>query len=800
MTRPTRLTVSIVGMIVVLALLAVITIKVVFTKERVLAMLEPQIQRMIKRPVNIADAGISLWGGIGVRLAGVTVGNREGFGPDPMASVDEIDVKARFWPLLFGRVEVDRVIIEAPSLLLEFNRAGEANYEGMTETAARPDTATAGTPPVSIGKLIVTEGHFSLRDQQTGRWLDLYGIKSEAGIGFTATHTTKFAATIAFDSLLLLLGERHLAVRAGHPSLYAAGSWEKPTSTLRLDSTVVEWWGAQLAAAGVIRFETSLKEISANAKLASVPVDKIIAEIQNVFPLPTLKEFAADMEGDVEARFVWPLPEGAAPEWQGRFELTSVRWKLPQSGTVFTIPRVEVRGNDRSVSWSAAAGQNTGGTFSTAGTIDQLFTPDKTFSGRVNATLPLEGVRGFLPESWRMTLGGSLDLDLSAFGVIDNWRDLRLNGRIASDRLLLASHDWDMDSASVGMECKLNGHDLELTRCDWIVGDSRGGAHGKIEGILPAVLNNFDVPDVPRGEVDLVCQYVNLDRLIGDEKTTASDTIYIPGQNSPVPLLAINGQLTADTVIYNGLTISAASAPFEYKDRVLTLSPIDGSVFGGTAGGTLEWNLNEWPSPTFVASVRADSIEINDFLSRYLGWAGGLLGSTSFDGRFAGRGRVAAQIVPTLVADGHLDMPSGQLQSTPLLAAIGDKLGVAGLDQPRTLRDFHLPFRIDAGRVFTDDLRLPADNATVTARGSFGLDGSLAYTIAVRANSDRGVLGLQGDGVRVSLTGTPLAPTISVDAAGTASGILDNVVKQSRDSLKQSLDNALKDLLNRRKP
>ena len=123
MSRPMKIGLWVVAIFLGLMLAAVIVVKIVFTKERILAMLTPRIEEAVNRPVSIGDAGISLVGGIGVWLGDVTVDNREGFSPEPFLTIHKLEFKARFWPLLAGRVELDRVVLNYPSLLLEYDEA-----------------------------------------------------------------------------------------------------------------------------------------------------------------------------------------------------------------------------------------------------------------------------------------------------------------------------------------------------------------------------------------------------------------------------------------------------------------------------------------------------------------------------------------------------------------------------------------------------------------------------------------------------------------------------------------------------
>jgi hypothetical protein len=54
--------------------------------------------------------------------------------------------------------------------------------------------------------------------------------------------------------------------------------------------------------------------------------------------------------------------------------------------------------------------------------------------------------------------------------------------------------------------------------------------------------------------------------------------------------------------------------------------------------------------------------------------------------------------------------------------------------------------------------------------------------------------------MKFAVTGTVTDPAVTMDAAGTARGLLDNVVKETKDTLEKTLDRKFKDFFAPRKP
>ena len=67
------------GILVVLLVVATIIAKNIFTKEKILAMILPKIEQALNRKVSVADASVSIWGGLGIEVKELKIENLSGF-------------------------------------------------------------------------------------------------------------------------------------------------------------------------------------------------------------------------------------------------------------------------------------------------------------------------------------------------------------------------------------------------------------------------------------------------------------------------------------------------------------------------------------------------------------------------------------------------------------------------------------------------------------------------------------------------------------------------------------------------
>ncbi len=151
------------------------------------------ISQSIHRKVTLGDLRLTLFTGIGLRLSDVSVANAEGFRPEPMMTLKSLQIRVKFFPLLRKRIEVDRVILREPRLLIEKNPEGVFNFSDLLQ---RTDEAGVGQTPRKakeeevaplpsilsgflVSRLILTGGTLTYVDAKArpaGREIRIHGL------------------------------------------------------------------------------------------------------------------------------------------------------------------------------------------------------------------------------------------------------------------------------------------------------------------------------------------------------------------------------------------------------------------------------------------------------------------------------------------------------------------------------------------------------------------------------------------------------------------------------------------------
>jgi len=131
------------------------------------------------------DIKLSLFPWLGLELGQTRFGNAPGFGAQPMASVESVDVKLKLLPLLRKEVEVDTIVLDGLKLNLQRNKAGVTNWDDLVSAGAaapgkpaKPEAPAAAAPiaALTIGGIDIRRGELLWADQQNGTSVHVHNL------------------------------------------------------------------------------------------------------------------------------------------------------------------------------------------------------------------------------------------------------------------------------------------------------------------------------------------------------------------------------------------------------------------------------------------------------------------------------------------------------------------------------------------------------------------------------------------------------------------------------------------------
>jgi uncharacterized protein involved in outer membrane biogenesis len=146
-----------------------ITISLLFDPNDYKDTMTAEVKARTGRTLTIGDdISLTFFPWLGVKTGNATFSNAPGFGDEPFATLDNVDVRVRLTPLLQKRVEAGKIILEGVHVNLAVDKEGRGNWEDLlTEKEAPPAQPDATGPQVAVAGLELRDATISWRDEQT---------------------------------------------------------------------------------------------------------------------------------------------------------------------------------------------------------------------------------------------------------------------------------------------------------------------------------------------------------------------------------------------------------------------------------------------------------------------------------------------------------------------------------------------------------------------------------------------------------------------------------------------------------
>jgi AsmA protein len=123
--------------LIILVVAGVIAAPYLLNIDALLAVGEEKASSRLGRDVNIEDVSFS-WIGPKIRLEGFSIAEAEGFGSEPFARFQSLDLKLRLLDLFRLRLSAEYVILTGPRIRIVRNMAGSFNFDDIIERLNAP--------------------------------------------------------------------------------------------------------------------------------------------------------------------------------------------------------------------------------------------------------------------------------------------------------------------------------------------------------------------------------------------------------------------------------------------------------------------------------------------------------------------------------------------------------------------------------------------------------------------------------------------------------------------------------------
>jgi len=756
-------------------------------KPRIVAALEEKTGRTI----GLDRISLSLFPGIGVRIAGLSVSGDVRHPGELLLEVPEGEVRLAIGPLFSGRAEFTKFILRRPKIL--FRKYADGTHSA-TEIAARlarkekRDKAAPAPPPaleekvsISVRSVSIEEAELSLRVEERGggetRW-DISPFTFRLGGIGGLKHEFEIGSRIE--------GVAHGEISFTGTAAHERGPVSDPSMfDLRGAGNL---FGQKIEVHGKMSAPSGLAEVDLTVSLPRIEMDRLVSILRD--PPQALRDARLEGVGGLVVKIAGNLQSMG---FEADADLTRAGWTLSRDPEVRkyidTSCKVLLQGHwfpDLLVISNA-----------------ELSTPPLLLIGNAS-WVPSTGGREWSVSSRVASLaefgkirGGGLD----AFSP--SGRITASGGGKRARRGAGEPYRFGMDLGEVGVTIpgrgvelrSLNGH-VELTPRNVEFAPLAGLFNGQRFSIR----GTASLGPAPEGQVDLRMAFLDVDALFPpgereagtakEGKTGGKGKRRKSGAGSP---LSVRVNLGIDAGKARGLEFRNLRGMAIYERQTLFLEAVQAQMYGGEVSVTGHIGLGGG-SPDFRAKCSLKNLEAGEILSRKTSMGRLVSGPVTLTADLGGRSGDFSEFARTAEGSGSFRVSGGTIQGTDLL---GTAVGLAGLSnllptsvaggggerrKETPFRELAADFRIGGGKIESSALRILSAKMGFSGKASLGFDRTIDIRGMLRLSDDLSGRARKGVGkfltgkngeveIPLVLSGPVTGPAMAIDAGTLAKGV-----------------------------
>jgi uncharacterized protein involved in outer membrane biogenesis len=830
LSRKAKVWLIVVSIPIILIVGTVIAVKAYFTHDRLKAMVIPRIEDATHRSVALHDISLSIFPSLGVDIDGFSLSNRkgEGFSSSPFLALDRLSVRVNLIPLLKGNVEVTRVVLEEPRLLIETNRAGVTNYADMTQSSGSAPTSAAPSSSLAgflLSDLQIVHGSVDYIDYKGNSAMRVRGLDNTMSLKGNADGLTiegkASVADFSYGTVTTpLISGLRLAL--DHRIQF---SLSRDVVTIEKGDIAVQ--DMPLTLAGTI------SDVRKSAMVLDLTVNSgklNITELLSLVPREYMKK-AEGLKGigtaQVALAITGTLSDSVQPEISGKVSSAnaSIQYpKLPRPITNINIAATFVRAKTRQEfkleKFSATLGENP-----VSATMDVVDFENPSMTMALNGSLNLAEVGEYYPLEPGTELTGRMSANVNVAGKVKDPATLKASGTMEFQGVSIKTASTPNPVKDLAGTVTFNNQQIEAKKLSMNL--------GKSDLTLAFALRNYlsmmsDEKTLPRPTATLSLNSGHLytaDIMPSDtqQKGATKDTAAAKKARSGVPLPNVDMDISASigTLTMEKFEFKNVRGMMKIADGVMTLQNFSLNAFGGSAVSKGSLNLKNPKRPLFDLALDINGVESHELLPKFTSFGQRVHGKMTMSTTIKGAlDDTLGLVPPTVNGQGQVHMTDGMLEGVKVNQTVAGLLKLPDLETIK-FKDWGNSFTIADGRIIIKDLKIHALDADYTVNGSQGLDGSLDYSMTMllsQATSGRvNIPGFAGQAADLfkddsgrlkldfSVGGTTDDPKVSLDtksaqakAEALAKKKLEDEAKKATDQLKKKAEDALKNLFKRK--
>jgi len=716
----------IIGVFVLLIIAATIAAKIIFTKEKILAMAIPKIEEAIHRKVAIKDASLSIFPNISVNLDSLVIQNRSGYQQENLLSLDEFSVKLKLLPLLRKKIELKKLVFNRPNIYLEKSGEKESNYQDFLQTDKERKIV-----PITFDRMEIRGGRIVFYNRPKQSTLVLEQLNQEGELKLVEDRILVTKGKLSIGNIQLKNKEGGLSYPL---ELEYSASYDLIFDSLKVDQAEIKFAKLRLDAQAKVEDLTLKPKLDLKLKAEECLAADLLAL------LPESQKKLADKwkisgKMSLQAEGTWDFSQGLRPnQLDGEISGKQIELVVKENLPKVSIPLLTADLSEKNVTITTSQASIGDAPLLLKVVIENP--EDLNLSGEFSSKFELALLPQFIQMPAGTQLSGQADISTSFFGELKSVRDLNLAGNCNLSRVNISAPSLAQPISNLNAALKLTQGELVVENLSANQGKSNFALNGSCKGLVPYLLAKKEEKEKfkPTLDFNFTSNYLNLDEIlpVGDTSKAKSDT----AQSKPLylglgSLLNLQGKLKIDKAVFRQVEVSNFQGDLSLIDGVLKLTNVSTNVYSGSANGEAVCDLRDPQNVKFDLRVQSQGMEANNFLSRFSRVQNHLYGKLNFEGNFSGQGNSVPQIQNSLAGEGKASFTEGKLTNWDFANKMTGFLNLKQFEE-EPIKELKNKFAIKGARLYFEDFLATSKKADWKLDGSIGLlDQSLDYSLNI---------------------------------------------------------------------
>ena len=478
-----KILIGVVAGIIILLILATLVVKIIFTKEKLLSLLVPKVEAVLKRKVEIEDITVSIWGGLGVDVKGMKVLNPPGFVHEELLKFEQLSVRVRFLPLLRKRIEIKKLILESPEINLEKNQEGTSNFDDLIKGEGGRIFL-----PVASDQLEIKNGTILYLDSKDQKKIVLH--KFEESARFTLDdkmENVNATGKITVDQIELSLPNYKGTLPPLTFSLEHDINLNMSQDRLDIASLKIGIAKISMDVKGTVEKLSTIPSLNLSIQSNEIPISDLLASVPKEESSP-LNKLTTSGTLKVSASFQGETKGELPPQVQGKISLQNVKVDFTGMPEPFNMPYGELNFNNQSLNFFTSQAKFSEAPMELKLVVDNFSDPNLTLELKTKFDLVILSEFVRMPE--KTSLAGEANVNIKAYGKIKKPEGVvgpeRMNfsGQMQLRKVEASTPALGVPIQNLNADITFQKGDIDIPSMSLSLGESSLNLQGKLYGAI----------------------------------------------------------------------------------------------------------------------------------------------------------------------------------------------------------------------------------------------------------------------------------------------------------------------------